>query len=48
MKYLLIDLYDGSNRLINEDEAAEWKTDTRRKKGAKIVWQGEEHLLIQL
>jgi hypothetical protein len=48
MKYLLIDLYSGVSTMITEKDAAGWKVDTKRKKGAKIVWQGEEHLLIQL
>ena len=46
--YLLIDLYDSSNRILSVSEAKEWKSGIKVSKGAKNVWHGEEHLLIQL
>lgn len=46
--YLLIDLYDGLSRVIDSDEAKEYKGGIQVTKGDKNVWQGEEHLLVQL
>lgn len=46
--HLLIDLYSGVSTMITDKDAAGWKADTQRKKGAKIVWRGEEHILVQL
>ena len=49
--YLLIDLYDGSNHLIDEADAKGFMTDARKvrkTKAGKEAWLGEEHLLIKL
>ena len=49
--YLLVDLYDGSNRLLEEAEAKGFMTDARKvrkTKAGKEAWLGEEHLLIKL
>ena len=49
--YLLVDLYDGKNRVITESEAKEWKRDAkkvRKTKTGKEAWQGEEHYLVKL
>ena len=49
--YLLVDLYDGKNRLLEEAEAKEWKRDAkkvRKTKTGKEAWLGEEHILIKL
>ena len=49
--YLLVDLYDGSNRVLDEAEAKEWKADTRKVRKNQVnkeAWLGEEHLLIKL
>ena len=49
--YLLVDLYDGSNRLLEEAEAKIWMMDARKvrkTKAGKEAWLGEENLLIKL
>jgi hypothetical protein len=45
--YLLIDLYNGSNTIINDDEAWGYK-DGEHVVDAKELWRGEEYILIKM
>ena len=46
--YLLIDLYTKRSKLISAAEQKEWCQGVKPKKGAKLVWDLEEHLVVEL
>lgn len=47
-KYLLIDAYDHTSRIIGEKEAKEWIEGEAAVKGARKVWNCEEAIIVKL
>jgi len=46
--YLLIDLYTHRSKIIDAAAQKEWCKGVKPKKGAKLVWDLEEYLVVEL